>query len=70
MTFGLTSATAASIYTALVAAETIDAVFDSEQCFIACSDGQCASTCANMNGTPTPDVFEVYFLRSTAYAPG
>ena len=68
MTFGLTSATAASIYTALAAAETTDAVFSSEQCFFACSDGQCVYTCTHLNNTPSPDVFEVYFRSSTAYA--
>ena len=68
MTFGLTSATAASIYTALAAAETTNAVFDSLQIFFACSDGQCVNIWPFLNNTPAPDVFEVYFRSSTAYA--
>ena len=66
MTFGLTSATAASIFTALVAAETTNTLFDSEQCFFACSDGQCAETCTRKYS----NVFEVAFSISTAYATG
>ena len=68
MTFGLTSATAASIYTALAAAVTTNALFDSEQCFLACSNGQCVLTCADLDGTT--NVFEVYFRSSTAYTSG
>lgn len=67
MTFGLTSATAASIYTALAAAETTNNVFDSITCFLACSDKQCVYTYTNLNSSPTPDVFEVKFRSSTAY---
>ena len=70
MTFGVASASASTIFTALTAAETTNATFDSEPCFFACSDGQCVYICTNLNTSPTPDVFEVYFRSSTAYATG